>query len=119
MISASSSASKASSSKKTGAPRQRVSFGKKRMFLLKQIAPAVLVALMVAVGVSALARWLKGPRASSAVAAFALGAAYFCGHLVNTGWFGVPPTDTTNWLPFFALAAAVLGALDSTVAVHA
>jgi hypothetical protein len=88
------------------------------MFLLKQIAPAVLVALIVAAGVSALARLWKGPRANSAVVACALGLAYFCGHLVNTGWFALPPADTTNWLPFFALAAAVLGAVDSAVAVQ-
>jgi hypothetical protein len=46
------------------------------------------------------------------VGAFALGAGYFAGHIFITGWTPFPPTDTTNWLPYFALAAAAIGSLD-------
>ena len=32
------------------------------------------------------------------------------GHFLIAGWTPFPPADTTNWLPYFALASAVLGA---------
>jgi hypothetical protein len=48
-----------------------------------------------------------------------VGIAYFAGHLFVAGWAPLPPTDTTNWLPYFALAAAVLGALCGVLAIKA
>ena len=79
------------------------------MFLLKQILPAVLLAMSVAVGVQGLAWWLGTRRAHLALTPVALGLGYFFGHCLITGWTPFPPTDTTNWLPYFGLAAAGLG----------
>jgi hypothetical protein len=79
------------------------------MFLLKQILPAVLLAIAAAAGGQALALWLGTKRAQRALTPVALGLGYFCGHFLITGWTPFPPTDTTNWLPYFGLAAAALG----------
>jgi len=89
------------------------------MFLLEQLLPAVAVTAAVAAVASAFA--LRGirARASGALAACALGAAYFAGHVFSTGWTLFPPTDTTNWLPYFALAAGAIGSLASLVASKA
>ena len=81
------------------------------MFLLKQILPAVLLAIGVAAGLQGFAWWLGTTRARQALTPVALGLGYFSGHLLITGWTPFPPTDTTNWLPYFGLAAAGLGAL--------
>src|ERR1051325_5902094 len=78
------------------------------MFLLQQILPAAIVAMMVAAGISGLAiLWAKkgGRIVLSPIAA---GVGYFVGHFFASGWVGFPPKDTTNWLPFFALGSAVL-----------
>ena len=83
------------------------------MFLLKQILPAAVMAMMVAAGVCGFALCWGKERARGALGPLAIGLAYLSGHLVITGWVPFPPTDTTNWLPYFALAAAVLGALFS------
>ena len=86
------------------------------MFLLEQILPSAIVAMMVAAGVCGFALyWGKEASARSALAPLALGLAYLSGHLVITGWVTFPPADTTNWLPYFALAAAVLGSSCSLV----
>jgi hypothetical protein len=84
------------------------------MFLLKQFLPAVAVAAVVAAIITAFAFALraKGARARRALAAFALGTGYFSGHVFITGWTPFPPTDTTNWLPYFALFAAAIGSLS-------
>ena len=80
-----------------------------QMFLLKQLAPAALVAGAVAAAVSALALVSRKVGVQQAIAGFALALGYFAGHWFVTGWPGFPPTDTTNWLPYFALAEAVVG----------
>ena len=80
------------------------------MLLLKQILPAVTIAMMVAAGVCGLALLLGKESARRALGPLAVGLAYCAGHLVVTGWVSFPPTDTTNWLPYFALIAAALGA---------
>ncbi|MEY2497260.1 MAG: hypothetical protein QOD12_816, partial [Verrucomicrobiota bacterium] len=79
------------------------------MPLLKQILPAVVIAMMVAAGVCALALLTKKENARRALGPLAIGLAYCIGHLVVTGWVSFPPSDTTNWLPYFALGAAALG----------
>ena len=88
-----------------------------RMFLLKQILPAAIMAMMVAAGVCGLALYWGKERARGAVGPLALGLAYLSGHLVITGWVPFPPADTTNWLPYFALAAAVLASLFSAASL--
>lgn len=80
------------------------------MFLLKQILPAAIIAMIVAACVCGIALCWGKERARNALGPPAIGLAYLSGHLVITGWVSFPPTDTTNWLPYFALAAAVLGA---------
>ena len=80
------------------------------MFLLKQILPAVLLAIAVAVAVQGCAWWRGTPRAQRALTPVALGLGYFSGHLLITGLTPFPPADTTNWLPYFGLAVAGLGA---------
>jgi hypothetical protein len=79
------------------------------MYLLKQILPAALLALAFAAGLQGLALWRGVPRVVRMATPLALGVAYFAGHVFITGWRAFPPTDTTNWLPYFALAAAGLG----------
>jgi len=80
------------------------------MFLLKQILPATILAMVVAAGVCAFALVWGKERARGALAPLAIGIAYFAGHFFIAGWVRIPPSDTTNWLPYFALATALLGA---------
>ena len=81
------------------------------MFLLKQILPAVIMAMVVAAGICSLGLYVGRDRARKALAPVAIGIAYLSGHLFVAGWATFPPSDTTNWLPYFALAVGVLGAL--------
>ena len=81
------------------------------MPLLRQILPAVVIALLVATGICALALGWRGWGARVGLAPCASGFGYICGHLMATGWTGFPPVDTTNWLPYFALVATLLGIL--------
>jgi hypothetical protein len=80
------------------------------MFLLKQILPSTILAMVVAAGVCGFALLWGKERARGALAPLALGFAYFVGHFFIAGWVRVPPSDTTNWLPYFALVAALQGA---------
>jgi hypothetical protein len=89
------------------------------MSLLEQILPSVIVAMAVAAGVCGLALyWGKEP-ARGVLGPVGLGLAYLSGHLMIAGWVTFPPADTTNWLPYFALLAALLGASCSLVATKA
>jgi hypothetical protein len=89
------------------------------MSLLEQILPSAIVAVMVAGGLCGLALYWGEVRARGALGPLALGLAYLAGHLVITGWITFPPADTTNWLPYFALMAALLGASCALVATKA
>lgn len=89
------------------------------MSLLEQILPSAIVAIMVAAGLCGLALFWGKDRARGALGPFAIGLAYLTGHLVITGWVTFPPADTTNWLPYFALMGAVLGASWALVATKA
>jgi hypothetical protein len=80
------------------------------MFLLEQILPSAIVAMMVAAGVCGLALFCGSERVRRALATFGVGLAYLSGHFVITGWASFPPADSTNWLPYFAVTAAALGA---------
>ena len=81
------------------------------MFLLKQILPAVLLAIAVAAVGSGLAWWFGPKRVREAFLPLALAFGYAAGHFFMTGFTSFPPTDTTNWLPYFGVAAAGLGAI--------
>lgn len=87
------------------------------MFLLQQILPAAVIAMVVAAGVSGVALFWGKERTRGAFAPLAIGIAYFAGHLFVAGRVSFPPTDTTNWLPYFALATAVLGAFCALWAI--
>jgi hypothetical protein len=89
------------------------------MFLLKQILPAAVMAMMVAAGVCGFALYWGKERARDALGPLAIAFAYLSGHLVITGWLPFPPADTTNWLPYFALAAAVFGTSCGVLATKA
>jgi hypothetical protein len=89
------------------------------MSLLEQILPSAIIAMMVAAGIYGVALYWGKERARATLSPVALGFAYLSGHLVITGWVTFPPADTTNWLPYFALATAVLGALFALVAINA
>src|SRR5437870_13736577 len=89
------------------------------MFLLKQILPAAIIAMMVAAGISGVALFWGKERARIALDPLAVGIAYFVGHLFVVGWMPFPPTDTTNWLPWFGLVTAVLSASCAVWAIKA
>lgn len=87
------------------------------MSLLEQILPSAIIAVMVAAGICGLALYWGKERARAAFGPVALGLAYLSGHLLITGRVTFPPADTTNWLPYFALVASVLGASCALVAI--
>jgi hypothetical protein len=89
------------------------------MLLLEQILPAAVIAMMVAAGVCGFALCWGKERARNVLGPVAVGSAYFAGHLFATGWAAFPPADTTNWLPYFAMAAAVLGAFCGVLEIKA
>jgi hypothetical protein len=89
------------------------------MFLLKQILPAAIIAMMVAAAVCGFALFWGRERARGALSPLAIGLAYLSGHLEITGWVTFTPADTTNWLPYFALAAALLGGPCAVLAIRA
>jgi hypothetical protein len=80
------------------------------MFLLKQVLPAAIIAMTVAASICAFALFRGGKRTRIALDPIAGGIAYFVGHFFVVGWLPFPPTDTTNWLPWFGLVTAILSA---------
>jgi hypothetical protein len=89
------------------------------MSLLYQILPAVIVALLAATGVCAVGLGWPRRGATVVLAPCASGFGYACGHFMATGWTAFPPVDTTNWLPYLALAAALLGIVHETSSLPA
>jgi hypothetical protein len=89
------------------------------MSLLEQILPSAIVAMVVAAGLCGLALFWGKDRLRGALGPLAIGLAYLSGHFWITGWVTFPPGDTTNWLPYFALTGAVLGACCALVATKA
>ena len=79
------------------------------MFLLQQLLPGVLVAVLLS-GVFAIAGRLW--RVNNWADAVALGLGYAGGHFATAGWPNFPPSEATQWLPYFGLAAMFLGVLD-------
>ena len=82
------------------------------MFLLQQFLPGVLTAVLIS-GVFAFAGRLWG--ANRWADAVALGMGYAGGHIVTAGWPAFPPSEATQWLPYFALAAMFLGVIDAVL----
>ena len=80
------------------------------MFLLQQLLPGVLVAVLIS-GVFAIAGRLW--RTNNWADALALAIGYAGGHAMTAGWPAFPAPEATQWLPYFALAAMLLGVLDA------
>lgn len=87
------------------------------MLLLEQILPAALIAMLVAAAICGVALF-AGESARNALSPLAIGTGYFAGQVFVTGWAAFPPADTTNWLPYFAAAGAVLGAFCAVLQIR-
>lgn len=85
------------------------------MFLLKQFLPAAILAMVVAAALSGVALLCRRERVQGVLVSFALALGYAAGHFLITGVAKIPPADTTNWLPYFALAAAIAAAAGQMV----
>jgi hypothetical protein len=85
------------------------------MHLLEQLLRPAGLAAAFAAAMSALALGVKSVRVSRVLASCAVGAGYGVGHVSITGGVPFPPTDTTNWLPYFAIMAGALASLVSFV----
>jgi hypothetical protein len=81
------------------------------MFLVQQIAPGAMAAMLVSAALCVAARWVAESGRRDWLGAFPIGIAYACGHAIVTGWPGFPPGDVTNWLFYFALAAVPVGGI--------
>jgi hypothetical protein len=46
--------------------------------------------------------------------ALAVGGAYVAGHVGLFGWPSFPPAEATKWFPYLAIAASLVGAVEST-----
>jgi hypothetical protein len=79
------------------------------MFLLQQLLPGMLIALLLS-GVFAIAGRLW--RVNGWADAVALAVGYAGGHAATAGWPAFPPLEATQWLPYFALATMFLAVLD-------
>ena len=80
------------------------------MFLIRQLLPGILVALLVS-GVFTIVGRLW--RANSWTDAIAVGAGYAVGHAVTAGWPVFPPVEATHWLPYFGIAVSILAVIDT------
>lgn len=81
------------------------------MFLFKQLAPGLAVAVLVTATLLLLARWFWGQ--SSWAGAVAVACGYAAGHVTTAGWPALPPAEATQWLFFFALITLPAGVLDT------
>ena len=80
------------------------------MFLIRQLLPGILVALLVSGVITIVGRlW----RANSWADAIAIAIGYAAGHVVATGWPAFPPIEATQWLPYFGMSVAVLAVFDT------
>ena len=80
------------------------------MFLLKQLLPPVLAAVLVS-GVIAMAGRLW--KANSWADAIAVGIGYAVGQAVTAGWPAFPPIEATQWLPYLGIAVTILAVIDT------
>jgi hypothetical protein len=80
------------------------------VFLVQQLLPGILVALLVSGVLTVVGRLWK---ANSWVDAIAVGVGYAVGHAVTAGWPAFPPIEATQWLPYFGIAVTVLAVIDT------
>ena len=80
------------------------------MFLIRQLLPGILVALLVSGVFTIVGRLWK---ANSWTDAIAVGIGYAVGHAVTAGWPAFPPIEATQWLPYFGIAGTLLAVIDT------
>ena len=80
------------------------------MFLIRQLLPGILVALLVSGVFTIVGRLWK---ANSWTDAIAVGVGYAVGHAVTAGWPAFPPVEATQWLPYFGIAVTILAVIDT------
>jgi hypothetical protein len=80
------------------------------VFLVRQLLPGILVALLVSGVLTIVGRLWK---ANSWADAIAVAAGYAAGHMVTAGWPAFPPIEATQWLPFLGIAVAILAVFDT------
>ena len=80
------------------------------MFLIRQLLPGILVALLVSGVFTIVGRLWK---ANSWTDAIAVGVGYAVGHAVTAGWPAFPPIEATQWLPYFGIAVTILAVIDT------
>jgi hypothetical protein len=80
------------------------------VFLVQQLLPGILVALLVSGVITVVGRLWK---ANSWTDAIAVGVGYAVGHVVTAGWPALPPIEATQWLPYFGIGVAVLAIIDT------
>jgi hypothetical protein len=80
------------------------------VFLIRQLLPGILVALLVSGILTIVGRLWK---ANSWTDAIAVGAGYAVGHAVTAGWPAFPPIEATQWLPYFGIAVTILAVIDT------
>jgi hypothetical protein len=80
------------------------------VFLVRQLLPGILVALLVSGIFTIVGRLWK---ANSWADAIAVGVGYAVGHAVTAGWPAFPPIEATQWLPYFGIAVTVLAVIDT------
>ena len=80
------------------------------MFLIRQLLPGILVALLVSGVLTIVGRLWK---ANSWTDAIAVGVGYAVGHAVTSGWPAFPPVEATQWLPYFGIAVTILAVIDT------
>jgi hypothetical protein len=80
------------------------------VFLLRQLLPGILVALLVSGVVTIVGRLWKANNWADAIA---IGIGYVAGHAVTAGWPAFPPIEAAHWLPYFAIAVTALAVFDT------
>jgi hypothetical protein len=80
------------------------------VFLIRQLLPGILVALLVSGAVTIVGRLWK---ANSWADAIAVGLGYAVGHVVTAGWPPFPPIEATQWLPYLGIAVTILAVIDT------
>jgi hypothetical protein len=80
------------------------------VFLIRQLLPGILVALLVSGAVTIVGRLWKANNWADAIA---VGIGYAVGHTVTAGWPPFPPIEATQWLPYLGIAVTILAVIDT------
>jgi hypothetical protein len=80
------------------------------VFLVRQLLPGILVALLVSGVFTIVGRLWKANNWADAIA---VGVGYAVGHVVTAGWPAFLPIEATQWLPYFAIGVTLLAVIDT------